>query len=329
MSGLLITNKRPQELIGGSTTPFNILVSNGDWTDNLPEHEHQKRYDIDETYTCLFQNNGNDGKETVIMFMLKNNMISRENARWLYEVGYFKNGFINFDDRIPAMFGDIQIGSGAYIWKALDACAKYNLPEGFLKDNPKNINEFLDKERFTKEAEELNNEFNKRLNFKWWWVECNGDGSYDDEILKEARKSSPLGATVVYADGSGCLDPAGQHNHGILNYKDGECLPIDDSYNQRFKEYKKSHLRNFTGWTLIDLKNMEKLKVENNKLYLLVEGSEQKLAMGLDGRLVVYSDKIDTLINSASRSKQYQVPTPITLEQWNSVDKVNGKGELI
>ena len=65
MSGLLITNKRPQELIGGGTTPFNILVSNGDWTDNLPEHEHQKRYDIDETYTCLFQNNGNDGKETV------------------------------------------------------------------------------------------------------------------------------------------------------------------------------------------------------------------------------------------------------------------------
>lgn len=326
-SGVLFERKRPQELIGGSTTPLEILNENGDWTNFLPEHEHQQRYGY-ETWSCIIHNAGNDAKETIMNFKIKNNLIKSSDVRWLTENGYIVNGKLNFDDRIPSMFADIKKNFGTYVYKGLDACAEWNLPEGFLKDNPKTFEEWINKERLTDEARELNDQFNKRFSFKWWWLEEKPDGGAWEDDVDEKLKSSPIGMVVRYADGEGCLNPIGQTNHSVLDYKKGECYPVNDSYNQEFKHYNKKHPVCFNGWTLIN-KTMARFKPENNKLYLLVEGKEQVLAMGLDGRLVVYNDKIDALINSASRSKAYQIPTPITMEMFNGCDRVNGKGELL
>jgi hypothetical protein len=321
INGVKLCRKKPNQLIGDATFEIKKL-NNGDWTDYLPEHELQTRWGF-ETWSCVIHNGCKDPKEAVMMFMLKNNMIPPADARWLKDNGYFKDGFINFDDRIPAMHANIENGMGTFVHVGANAARDWNLPEGFLKDNPKNFQQWIDKKRITKEARDLNDEFNKRFKWKWWWTM-----DENRETVTEALKSSPLGVTGRYADGSGCLFPTGAHQHMMTLYKEDECYSISDSYNQRFKRYKKTHLANFIGWTLIT-NDMPKFIPENNKLYLLVEGAEQKLAMGLDGRLVVYNEKIDALLNSTSRSKQYQIPTPLTLEKWNSADKINGKGEEI
>jgi hypothetical protein len=74
---------------------------------------------------------------------------------------------------------------------------------------------------------------------------------------------------------------------------------------------------------------MPKFVPKNNELYLLVEGPEQKLAMGLDGRLVIYDNKVDALINAASRSKEYKVPVPLTMEMWDQAPKIDGRGNKL
>jgi len=71
------------------------------------------------------------------------------------------------------------------------------------------------------------------------------------------------------------------------------------------------------------------LKLKENHPYLLVEGKEQKLAVAINGRLVIYDDWSQTRENSASRANKFIPAIPLTLAQWNSVPKVNGKGETI
>jgi len=326
-SGLRLCRKKPQELIGSSTTPLVQVNLSGEWKNYLSPHEHQRRYGF-ETWTCTIENMGNDSREALMNFLIASGKIPLEDIKWLRNEGYLVNGKINFDDRIPAMFADIQKGVGTFVFKGMNACMDWSLPEGILYDQPKNFEEFIDRGKLTTRIDDLNNEFKRRFHMVWWWVDSKGDGSFDEETVREKRKSSPLGATVVYADGDGCLNPPGTHNHGVLNIGEDECYEIDDSYLTQFKKYQKTHLRNFCGWT-INLKNMPKFVPKNNELYLLVEGPEQKLAMGLDGRLVIYDNKVDALINAASRSKEYKVPVPLTMEMWDQSPKIDGRGNKL
>ena len=71
------------------------------------------------------------------------------------------------------------------------------------------------------------------------------------------------------------------------------------------------------------------MQIINNKLYQILTPTGQYLAMGLDGKMVVYNDKVDTLINSVSRSKQYQIPQVVRLIDLKGVKVVNGKLEEI
>lgn len=84
----------------------------------------------------------------------------------------------------------------------------------------------------------------------------------------------------------------------------------------------------FNPWTLTDKPNMQKFPVQDNKLYLLVgdDTKTQKLAMGYRGKLMVYNRKIDTMLNSASRSGKWEPPIPLGPSQWGSVEKIDGKG---
>ena len=285
------------------------------------EHEMQRPFGF-ETYACTCFA-GNDVKELIMMWALKNNKIPREDVLWLSEKGYFRNGVINFDDRVPAMHAEIQKGLGTYLFKAGNALRKWSLPEGILKDTPKNFEEYMDLDRLTNEAKDLQKEYDKRFVWNWFWFdEFEGD-------VKQELKTSPAMSCVKFANGEGCLKPAGRVDHAVTEYKIDKCHHIDDSYIQQFKKYHPDYIKNRVGFKLTIKKHIKPMKIEDNKLYMLVEGPEQKLAMGLDGKLWVYDNKIDTLLNSASRSRQYQIPTPITKEQWESVPRVNGKGEAI
>lgn len=85
----------------------------------------------------------------------------------------------------------------------------------------------------------------------------------------------------------------------------------------------------FNAWVLHDKTNIMPLNIEDNKLYLLVEGKTQELAMGYKGKLMVYDKWIETIVNCTSRAGEWQEIIPVTLQQWNSVEKVDGKGNVI
>jgi hypothetical protein len=213
------------------------IISNGDWTDFLPEHEVQNN--PFETSACTVFSM-NDVKETLFMWALHNNKVPASYVLWLNENGYFRNGFINFDDNTPAMFADITIGVGTFMYKAAEAVRKWSVPEGIL-GQAQTVQEYYNKERLTQKAIDLQKEFDKRFFFNWFWT---------DDL-----RVSPLSAVVPFANGEGILCPTTPFNHAVLEYKRDDVAYIEDSYIQRFKKYCLPRVTSRLGFKLTILKN--------------------------------------------------------------------------
>ncbi len=163
--------------------------------------------------------------------------------------------------------------------------------------------------------------------------------SNDPELLYQALMENPIGVTVRYAssaDPNEILNPQGKQNHmvTIFSSKYEKYWEIFDHYEwQRGKGVIKRYDWNYPFGSALRFHLNKKIPsmytFKQNYPYLLVEGSEQKLGMFLDGQMVIYDNKIDTLVNSASRLKRYEPPIAVTLSDWNSVTHVNGKGDKI
>jgi hypothetical protein len=254
----VILGKTPRDYVLGSQIEQEVNCDNWEFylidKDWKIEHEHQMylykgRFGF-ETFACTCFS-GNDVKELIMMWALHNNKVPASHARWLKDNGYFRNGAINFDDRVPAMFSEITNFVGTYQWKAGNALRKWSLPEGILKDDPKDWNEYMDKGKLTQEAEKLQAEYDKRFLWHWFWFR-------DDQDIDEQLKTSPSMSIVRFANGEGCLSPTGQFNHAIMEYGKDEqgCRKIDDSYNQQLKKYKPTHITSRMGFKLTILKDM-------------------------------------------------------------------------
>lgn len=221
------------------------------------EHEKQQPFGF-ETYACTCYS-GNDVKEMIMMNALKNKLIPPTYVRWLADKGYFKNGAINFDDRIPAMHSEIIEGIGTYQWKAGNALRQWSLPEGILKDKPKNFKEYIDKSKINQEAIDLQKEYDKRFIWHWFWF--NNIDSIDEQM-----KMSPAMSVVSFANGDECLKPSTPFNHAVTEYgKDGDCRKIDDSYFQQLKKYHPDYITSRLGFKLTIL-NMENNFLKENDL---------------------------------------------------------------
>jgi len=250
----VLLGKTPRDYVLGNQISQEVNCDN--WEFYLIDPQWKIEHEIQnigfEKYNCTDMA-GNDVKELITMWALHNNKVPKSHARWLKDVGYFRNGAINFDDRVPAMFSEITKGVGTWQWKAGNALRKWSLPEGILKDDPKDWEEYMDKGKLTKEAEELQAEYDKRFLWHWFWFR-------DDQDIDEQMKTSPSMSVVRFANGDGCLSPAGQFNHAIMEYGKDEqgCRKIDDSYNQQLKKYKPTHITSRMGFrlTIINDNNM-------------------------------------------------------------------------
>ena len=166
-------------------------------------------------------------------------------------------------------------------------------------------------------------EFLTKWNIYREWVEV------EQASIVRALESSPLQATVRYASGDGVLYPQGTPNHAVMIcYAElGKYFEIFDSESKTLKKYHWDYPFGAVLKPSLIKKNM--FTIKDNQLYLLVQSPEQVLAMGYKNGLLIYDNKVDTLINSASRSQKWQIPTPITLEMYNSVKHYNAKGNEI
>ena len=258
--GVLI-GKTPRDYILGSQVGLEINCD--DWEKHLIDPQWKIEHEIQnalgfETYACTCFA-GNDVKEMIMMNALKKGLIPPSYVKWLGDNGYFKDGAINFDDRIPAMYSEITEGIGTYQYKAANALRKWTLPQGILKDNPKNFEEYMDRKNLSIEARDLQLEYDKRFMWHWFWFR-------DDQDIDEQMKMSPSMSIVRFANGEGCLNPTGQFNHAVTEYgKDGECRKIDDSYIQQLKMYNPSKITSRLGFKLTIL-NMENTFLKDNDL---------------------------------------------------------------
>lgn len=246
----VILGSSPGNYIAGVNidTP-EVVNPSGNWINYTPEHETQN--ELFETSACTCFSN-NDAREALFTFLVQNGKIPAEHDQWLRDNGYYKNGKINFDDRVPAMYADITLGVGTYLWKAAEACRKWSLPQDILP-RPRTIAEYYDKTLMTQQAINLQAEFDKRFKWVWFWV--NG--------LNEGLKYSPVVGTVSFMNGDNILCPVVQHNHAVTAVKDENFyVIIDDSYNQQLKRYCHQAFSNYLCWKLIIIEdtNMNKSK---------------------------------------------------------------------
>ena len=247
--GVLI-GETPRDFKLGSQVEQELDVE--DWSNFLSEHERQN--DNFETYACTVFS-GNDVKEAIMMYALKNNLIPKESVNWLTNSGYFNKGFINFDDRIPAMHAEINPGVGTYQWKAANALTNWSLPEGILGDDPKSWEKYYSKNELSDETKLLQMEYDRRFIWHWYWFD-ETNGNVDEQL-----KNSPAMSVVRFANGEECLKPDGQLNHAVMEYgrTDEGCRRVEDNYEQRFKNYNKGYIMYRLGFklTIINKNNMD------------------------------------------------------------------------
>lgn len=235
---VIVGSKIGDYIAGSNIDTPEIVNESGSWVNYPAEHERQNMNG--ETSSCTVFS-FNDMRESLMMYLLHENKIPALHAKWLKDNGYFKNGFINFSDRIPAMYAEIELGVGTYLYKAAEACRKWSLPEDII-DSVKTVDEWYNKAKITQKALDLQKEFDKR--FKWVWF-CVND-------LNEGLKYSPIQGIVSFKNGDDILCPTTPINHAVtaLEAKSDYVL-IDDSYNQQFKKYCHKGFSNYLGVKLI------------------------------------------------------------------------------
>ena len=246
----VILGSKPGDYVaGGNIDTPEIVNESGVWTNYPAEHERQNVNG--ETSACTVFS-FNDMRESLMMYLLHENKIPALHAKWLKDNGYFKNGFINFSDRVPAMYAEIELGVGTYLYKSAEACRKWSLPQDILEEVD-TIDKWYDKSKLTEKATKLQAEFDKRFKWVWFWV----------NDLNEGLKYSPIQGIVSFKNGDDILCPTTPINHAVtaLEAKSDYVL-IDDSYNQQFKKYCHKGFSNYLGVKLIikEDTNMDKAK---------------------------------------------------------------------
>lgn len=307
--GLILEDVKPQDWYYGGQGDFftpltsQKLIDTNDWSPWLPIVEYQN-------------NNGFDRMACVTY--------SHENT--VETIEYFKTGKRpNYSDRyIATLSGTTHQGNS--VTKVFDTTREFGLvAEEALPDNATNWDEYYD----NKKAEALISQGKKFLDKYDLYREF--VPTYKKDVIFEALNHAPLQVIVKYDSGDGILNPVGNYNHSVMCFKAeyGKWWGIFDHYQQVIKKYDWNYEFGMILKPTLNLKTPPMFTPKNNELYMLVEGPEQKLAMGLDGKLVIYKEKVDTLINSSSRSGAWKPAVPLTLAKWNSVKHVDGKGNPV
>lgn len=156
--------------------------------------------------------------------------------------------------------------------------------------------------------------------------------TYQQDVM-DALMYSPLAVGVAYADGEGVLNPKGNQNHfvALVGYKKGEYWIVADSYRKQIKHYSWDYRFAGIAKFKLTIKQENMLNLREGMIYLLVEGKEQKAGIAVDGNLMV-GEKIDVLLNSAGRNGGFMANVnviPVSLADWNSVNKTDLKGNKL
>lgn len=314
------TNLSPVDFVAGDFSPLvwksRVTEAGGFWLPFIPTYEVQNNNGVDKM-NCTAMATDN---------VIETDIKERENIE------------INVSDRFVAKASG-NTKDGNYIQYPIETIMKVGFvmedvyPEEYQIKPPtwdeyyKNITpELFKKALVVLDKYEFNREFVYPTN--------------DKDKLYQLLHEAPLKATVCYASSSDpddILNPNGKHNHdvAIVSAKYGEYFVIYDSYAwlrglPTLKRYAWNYQFGAVMRIHVQLKNNNNhMTFKQNYPYLLVEGNEQKLGFFLDGQMIIDTDWSKIMVQSASRLKKYEPAIPVKLIDWNSVKRVNLKGELI
>lgn len=302
--GVIEEKIKPNDLCsGGLTLGSRTIIVGGQWDNYLPVVE--------------FQNNNGYDRLACLSYSL-NNCIET----FLYVLE--KRETNNSDRFLAKMSGTTKLGN--YFSKVANSVANDGaVAETVWPDSAENWEEYYKK--IPNEIKEKAKDFNKKYDFRWEWVRTD-----DKDGIMKALEETPLQVQVRYASGDGILHPLDNKGHGVMvyGYVKGKYWKIFDHYTQTRKKYAWDYVFGAILKPIITINdNYIYMKFKQNRLYLLVEGKEQKLAMYLDGVLVHFPDWSIARENSNARIGKWYPPISTSLRDWESVDHTNSKGEKI
>ncbi len=241
-SGVLLGQGQYDWIAGGNSAIVNeILVPNGDWKLWHIEHNIQWTGSYDTEFCVTFS--ALEVLGSLFMYYLAHNMISPDNVLWLKNNGYFKNGFINFNERFTAILGGTTT-EGAYQYKVANAIKNYGfIPQDMFQLAP-DFNDNIDPKFITQAMYDLGKEFLKRFSINYEWV----------TDVPTALKSSPVQMIVRFADyvnPTDILAPQGDTNHAVKGvYSVPQYNEIEDTYWQVYKRYNPDFTHSFLAYHL-------------------------------------------------------------------------------
>lgn len=247
---------------GNSAIIRKELVPNMDWKPYAGEQEIQFLYEyLYDTLFCVsFSACSNIAR--FFMYYLSNNLMPAGDVLWLKDPvvdgvhypSYFKNGFINFNERYVALNGGTT-NKGAYQYAVGNGIRDFGLIPQSMFPYADNFNDNISHKFITNEMFALGKEFNKRFSINYEWV-------YN---IDEALKYGPVQAVVRFANyekPEDILSPNGETNHCIeIIFSTNSYYEIDDTYNQQIKRYAKDKVHSFLAYSLtINKNNMDVAK---------------------------------------------------------------------
>lgn len=310
-----------------------VDLATSDWDPYLVMTESQSSLYFD-TWNCVAESATNV-IEIKFKYLIENNLLCSADINWLIEKGYLKNGEINFSARFVGTLAGTKVGVGntgsnvawiiyyyglipedAWPFDLRERNPAINNPDNYYTWPPQNLlnlaKEFKERFKITYESSPLIN---------------------IDVLLRKSPIQVYVNAWYKNADGL-YYNPSSTWNHAVVR-KRIDIKQIFDTYDPYEKGLTNDYYYYSSGYVFYinPQGKKEPMELKINQTYLLVEGTEQKIALATNNGLMIApaGQEIFVLLNSAARlgGLDKVKVIPVSLSDWDSVPHFNLKGERI
>ncbi len=322
MGVLLGIQKNNWHLGGNSAIEHSAFIPDGNWKQWEIEHEIQFYNDTDTPYDTLFcvTFSALACIGAIFTYHLHKGNIPTSHAKWLTDNGYFKNGFVNFNERYTAIKGGTGT-NGAWQWQVADGIRKWGLIPQDAFPMADNFTENISVNSITPELEEKGKEFLKRFQINYEWV----------ADFKEGLKYSPIQTVVRFANynkPTDILKPEGAYNHAVKGiFATQDYNEIRDTYWQVYKRYHPDYTRSFMAFNLLTLNNNMDTNefIKNNDTRLIRNTNTGAYGVIYAGNFLKISQERAGLftIDRLARNLEEKGVVAINQAEWDDLDKEN------
>lgn len=326
--GLIVAPPRLDDLRFGGVNGIvrELLAPDGDWQQDFVTREYQSGRYFD-TWNCVAESATND-IEVIFTRKIRLGMIHQDDVTWLRDHGYFdSNGYVNFSARAVGALAGTKVGVGNTGFAIKTAIEEHGLiPESAYAFDLQEVDKEINNPRVyyqqpPEHLMELAREFKRRFKVV-------GESFWTRDIQDVVKYTPPqVYVNAWYINESGRYhNPDNSWNHAVIYARPANNTTIFDTYDPFEKLLANDYNFYASGYAYHVTPQLThtSMTIKENDVYLLVEGNEQKVALGVSEGLLIANkgQEIYVMLNSAGRNggKMGNVNVhPVKLSDWNSV----------